>query len=80
MVEVGAVEADGGDPEQPVGPDGHRLDGPLRADHEFLRRNPFWGFSNHGSAWAAGASSRPSAGGLVTGAGAGGTMKAGAAA
>lgn len=40
---------------QPSGPDGRRLETPLRADHAFLRRHPFWGFSNHGSAWAASA-------------------------
>jgi rhamnosyltransferase len=43
---------------QPSGPDGQPLDAPLVADHAFLRRHPFWGFSNHGSAWAASAWSR----------------------
>ncbi len=40
---------------QPSGPDGRPLEIPLRADHAFLRSHPFWGFSNHGSAWAASA-------------------------
>ena len=38
---------------QTTGPTRERLTGPLPCDHDLLVSNPYWGFSNHASAWSA---------------------------
>lgn len=40
---------------QVTGPTGANLTEPLRCPHELLVEHPYWGFSNHASAWSAGA-------------------------
>lgn len=49
VVDGGAAGACGA----PSGPDGTPLRAPFPADHATLVAHPFWGFSNHGSAWSA---------------------------
>lgn len=48
---VGTCSAD-------VDGEGRPVAGPLRATHEQLLANPFWGFTNHASAWSAAAWAR----------------------
>ena len=50
-VRAGALAACGQDGDG----DGHVLTGPVARDHAFLVAHPYWGMSNHASAWSAAA-------------------------